>query len=126
MKLGAILLSFTILFQSFNFEISDIFKLSTLIDHMASHLDEGDDINTFISMHYGITTKSHKKDHKEHGELPFKHEHLDTHFQFAFLLSGHQYPLDYIENNHDIKNFNYKEPLTSLVVLNFFQPPKLT
>jgi len=122
----AFILSFTLLFQSFNFDYSDIQKLPTLVNHISCHFEDGDSISDFISMHYGITTQSHEKDHKEHGELPFKHQHLDTHFQLVFLLSGNQYPLDYIENNQDAKYFNYKEPLTSLVVLNFFQPPKLT
>lgn len=121
----AFILSFTLLFQSFNFDYSDIEKLPILVQHLSSHIDEGDTFNAFISMHYGVATQSHERDHKEHGELPFKHEHLDTHFQLVFLLSGHQYPLDGIDNNHNTNNFNYKEPLTSLVVLNFFQPPKL-
>ena len=50
MKLGAILLSFTILFQSFNFEINDVFKFSTLIDHLSSHIDEGDDVADFLDL----------------------------------------------------------------------------
>lgn len=124
-KVVAFILSLTVLFQSFNFDINDLQKIPTLVNHLSCHFEEGDSISEFVSMHYGSTTKSHEEEHKEHGELPFKHEHVDSHFQLAFVIQVNQFPIEIIENSHDTKNFNYREPLTSLVVQNFFQPPKI-
>lgn len=124
-KVVAFLLAVTVLFQSSNFDINDLQKIPILVNHLSCHFEEGDSLSEFVSMHYGSTTNSHEKDHKEHKELPFKHEHVDSHFQLAFVIHVNQFPLEVVENTHDIKNFIYKEPLTSLVVQNFFQPPKI-
>lgn len=124
-KVAAFILALTVLIQSFNFDASDLQKIPTLVNHFSSHFDNGDSLSEFVSMHYGSSTQNHEEEHQEHGELPFKHQHIDSHFQLAFVITVNQYPLDCIETSHDTQNFNYKEPLTSLVVHNFFQPPKI-
>ena len=43
---------------------------------MECHLKSGDSFKEFIAMHYGIESNIHEQEHKEHKELPFKHQHL--------------------------------------------------
>ncbi|SNR31903.1 hypothetical protein SAMN06265371_101200 [Lutibacter agarilyticus] len=124
-KIAAFILSFIILFQSLSFDIQDVVKIPTLINHISCHLNGGDNLADFIEKHYGNQSETHKSEHHEHKELPFKHQHLDSHFQVAFVVYFQQYPFQMIEFIPENNNFNYAEPLTSLVVNNFFQPPKL-
>lgn len=124
-KIAAFILSFVILFQSLSFEIADFSKLPTLVNHISEHFKSGDNLFDFVEMHYGVKLENHQNEHNEHKELPFKHQHLDSHFQFAFVICFHQYPFESIEDIPESNNFNYNEPLTTLVVNNFFQPPKV-
>ena len=123
-RILAIILSFTILFQSFILEIEDFNKFPTLIEHISSHLKNGDSLAEFIEMHYGSESNSHDKEHNEHKELPFKHQHLESHFQMVFILCVHNYPLSFNDIKIETNNFNYKEPITNLFINNFFQPPQ--
>ena len=124
-KIAAFILSFIILFQSLSIDMQDVAKIPTLVNHISCHLKSGDNLVDFVEMHYGNLSNVHKNEHNEHKELPFKHQHLDSHFQIAFVIYFQQYPIQTIESIPDNKNFNYIEPLTSLVVNNFFQPPKI-
>lgn len=124
-KIAAFILSFIILFQSLSIDIQDFNKIPTLLNHISCHLKSGDNLADFIEKHYGIQSDIHKSEHNEHKELPFKHQHLDSHFQVAFVVYFQQYPIQTIESISQNNNFNYTEPLTSLVVNNFFQPPKI-
>lgn len=123
-KIIAIILSFTILFQSFNFDFEDFNKIPDLVEHISSHLNNGDTFAEFIAMHYGIEVNSHEQDHKEHKELPFKQQYLDSHFQVVFILCAHNYPIKFSEIKLKTTNFTYKEPTTNLFINNFFQPPQ--
>lgn len=125
-KVMSFIVAITLLFQSFNFGFNDFQKIPALVNHLSFHLNDGDSLSSFISKHYGSITQSHEKEHSEHKELPFKHQHLDSHYQLAFVLCVHKYPFEHIECKYNTKNFNYKEPLTTLVIRNFFQPPKLS
>jgi hypothetical protein len=120
----AIILSFTILFQSFNFDLKDFNKIPTLVDHISCHLKEGDSILEFLSMHYGNESNIHEEEHKEHKELPFKQQHLESNFQIVFILNVQNYPLNFNEIKLETNNFTYKEPTTDLFINNFFQPPQ--
>ena len=124
LKISAVILSFTILFQSFSLEIEDFNNLPVLVDHIASHLNEGDSLAEFIALHYGSELNKHEQEHKEHKELPFKHHHLESHFQMVFILCVHNYPLPFSEIKIDTNNFEYKEPITKSFINNFFQPPQ--
>ena len=123
-KIAAILLSFTILIQSFNFELLDINKLPTLINHFVCHYEKGDSISDFLTMHYGDKANSHEKDHNEHKRLPFKHQHLDSHFQLTLILYSNDI---YVKNNELVSKkdiFSYKETSTNFILSNIFQPPQ--
>ena len=123
-KISAIILSFTILFQSFSLEIEDFNKFPTLIDHISCHLKSGDSLAEFIVMHYGSELNNHEKEHKEHKELPFKHQHLESHFQMALIVCVNNYSVNFNEVKLETNNFNYKEPTTNLFINNFFEPPQ--
>lgn len=123
-KISAIILSFTILFQSFSLEIEDFNKFPTLIDHISCHLKSGDSFAEFIVMHYGSELNNHEKEHKEHKELPFKHQHLESHFQMALIVCVNNYSVNFNEVKLETNNFNYKEPTTNSFINNFFEPPQ--
>ena len=125
MKPLAIILSFTILIQSFNFDISDIHKVSNLLEHLDCHLEDGDSIADFIAIHYSGEVNIPKTEHEKHQELPFQHHHSDTHSQTVFLLSTNYFTIDYKESISETKKFAYKEPSTGLFTNKFFQPPQV-
>jgi len=123
-KISVVILSLTILLQSFSIDAADFNKISTLVDHITCHFESGDGFSDFISMHYGSTIKAHKNTHKEHKELPFKHEHLDAHFQLDYIFNDTNIAENFEENNFSDKNFSFKEPSTGSYINNLFQPPQ--
>ena len=123
-KLTAFILSFTILAQSASFDIIDITKFSTFFTHINNHIDEGDDFADFIDLHYGNKIDLHQNKHKEHKELPFKHQHIDSNFQFVFVLDTYNLNISSPEDRFKLNNFNYEEPTSNLYINNFFQPPQ--
>lgn len=125
-KIAVYILSFTILFQSFNFEWDDYAKIPTLVNHIMCHTENGDNLSDFISMHYGSMKNIHNGEHEEHQKLPFKHEHLEAHYQLDFIFYDTDNAVANLdENNFSNKNFSYKEPSTDLYINNFFQPPQV-
>jgi len=123
-KISTIILSFTILFQSLDFKIGDFKELPTLIDHLASHLETGDSLSDFISLHYGSLSNKHKTKHKEHQKLPFKHQNLDSHFQLDYFLQANNIEIFSSEITFEKRKFTYKEPSVNLFANRFFQPPQ--
>ncbi|GGK49763.1 MULTISPECIES: hypothetical protein [Flavobacteriaceae] len=123
-KISAIILSLTILFQSFNFDLEDLNNIPALADHISCHLDSGDSFVDFFEMHYGSESNNHEQEHKEHKELPFKHQHLESHFQMVYILCVQNYPFNFNEVKLETNNFTYKEPTTNLFINNLFQPPQ--
>lgn len=129
MKLSSAILSFIVLIQSFNFDIEDLNKISNFINDVGCHLNEGESFSDFIEDHYlNADLHLHEGDshnHEEHGELPFKHQHSDNHFQLAFVFFLNEFTVksdDFISSD---KNFSYKEPSTNLAINSFYQPPKV-
>ncbi|WP_456376352.1 hypothetical protein [Lutibacter sp.] len=120
-----IILSFTILFQSSNFEIKDINKVPILVEHFISHVEDGDSFSDFISLHYGCQVNMHKSEHKEHKELPFKHKHLETHFQYVYTLLSQEISTTFKEIQYKEHKFAYNEPTSNLFVNSFLQPPQI-
>jgi len=123
-KLTAFILSFTILAQSASFDIIDITKFSTFFTHINNHIDDGDDFADFIDLHYGNKIDLHQNKHKEHKELPFKHQHIDSNFQFVFVLDTYNLNISSPEDRFKLNNFNHEEPTSNLYINNFFQPPQ--
>ena len=123
-KIAAIILSFTILIQSFTFDLLDIDKFPALVNHFIDHYESGDGISDFLTMHYGDKANFHEKDHNEHKQLPFKHQHLDAQFQLTFIFCANDFIVKSNEtfSNKDI--FSYKETSTNFILPNIFQPPQ--
>lgn len=123
-KVTTVILSFTILIQSLNFDIGDFNKIPILLDHFMCHIESGDNIDDFFSMHYGAKFVKHKNDHKEHEKLPFKHQHLDSHFQNVYILTENTIQIELKETILSDHNFKYKESFSKLFSDNLFQPPQ--
>ena len=126
-KIIAILYSSLILVQSFNIGFEDVSKLSTLLTHANYHQEAyGDTFFDFIEEHYGYSSFIHGEDHKEHEELPFKHNHqtcLDIHS--LFTLNTTNFNVEYPHFTEIPLNFFYKESNSLFEKPSFFQPPKL-
>jgi hypothetical protein len=130
MKISSLILSFIILFQSLSFEIMDINKFSNFISDMNCHIQEGESFAEFISDHYKDNSDPHEHkgilhEHDDHGELPFKHQHLDNHIQLVFVFFPNDFQTNFEERIASNKNFNYREPLSNLFSDSLFQPPRV-
>ena len=117
-------MSFTILIQSFNFEVSDISNISVLANHISEHLDRGDNIVDFIDLHYGNKLKSHQDKDSEHKKLPFKHHHIDSNSHLLYILKSDTLNISSVKSFTMVHNFNYKEPTSNSYINRFFQPPQ--
>ncbi|MDP3311897.1 hypothetical protein [Lutibacter sp.] len=123
-KAIAYILIITVLLQSFNVEFNDYYKIPALASHFITHLEKGDSISEFISMHYGSLENSHKEDHKEHQNLPFQHHQLDSTFQFNFIIVTNYIEFKYNDIVITVSNFFYKNSFKSLFRKFIFQPPQ--
>ncbi|WP_456421101.1 hypothetical protein [Lutibacter sp.] len=124
-KILVFILSFTILIQSFNFQLEDITKMPTLINHIADHFEAGDSFMDFISMHYGSQYEIHKTKHKEHQKLPLKQYLLHLHLQVYISVYTKNLLVSSFKEIHLRKKiFNYTEPSSSSFPTEIFQPPK--
>ena len=125
-KILALTYSILILIQSFNINLEDFSKINALIDHAQFHKEMyGDSFFQFIAEHYGDAKDSHKSDHKEHEDLPFKDgHHMCTHINLSFISPT----ISIIISNEEFIeipfNFVYKESFTSFEKSSIFQPPK--
>ena len=124
-KLSSIFLSFMILIQSFHFDLEDFPGLVVLANHIAFHLEEGEGFSEFISQHYGSHSNEHIDKHEEHEDLPFKHQHLGTQINLVFIIYNENYLFQLEEEVFSSTLFLYKERLTKLFEINFFQPPRV-
>ena len=61
----AIILSISILLQSFPLQLGDFYKLPDLVNHLSQHIENGDSLTDFMAMHYGCELEDHKNEHKE-------------------------------------------------------------
>lgn len=130
MKLSSFILSFVVLFQSFNFDLGDLQKLPNFINDVSCHINDGESFSDFIGHHY-LNSDSHEHnnedshEHEKHGELPFKHQHSDSHFQLMYVFLTNEIKINgenlIVSNN----NFFYNEPSTNLGLNSIFQPPKV-
>ena len=123
-KISSVILSFTMLFQSFNLDLDDFKMLPVFVDHVKCHLKMGDNFGDFISLHYGEEMGKHKEEHKEHDKLPFKHGHLEAHSQLVYTLHSENDILCLKETYLKKNKFSYIETSSNLFVTNFFQPPQ--
>ena len=124
-KSFAIILSLTILLQSIHMQFDDIYKIPNLLSHLSQHIDEGDSITDFFSMHYGCELKNHNNEDKEHQKLPFKHQNLDGLIQLVLVPSFFKTSDSELVVFNKKKRFHYSEPLDHLFTNYIFQPPRI-
>ncbi|MEZ4797163.1 MAG: hypothetical protein R2785_08330 [Flavobacteriaceae bacterium] len=125
-KLFSIIFTNLILFQSFNIGFDDISKFSTLLEHAAFHQEEyGDSFFEFLAEHYGEAFINHSSEHKEHEDLPFKHDQQTCqHSPNIFLTGFFEVELRayaFVDSN---KTFLYRESYSLFEKPSVFQPPR--
>ena len=130
MKIPSVILSFIILFQSINFDLCDFNKLHNFVVDVNCHLESGESFTEFIADHYSNFSNSHEHkgelhEDEEHGELPFKHQHVEHQIQLVYVFFSTEfesYNDDFVNRTN---NFSYEEPSSKLFINNFFQPPRI-
>ena len=126
----SILLSFSILLQGLNFQLSDMIELQVLVKHLKEHQSSyGDDLFTFFEKHYGALRQEHdREEHKgssEHEKLPFKHKVCQV--NAGVLINS----FNSAERNTEpipsssVKNFYYLDNYSFLDQSDIFQPPQV-
>ena len=123
-KVLVVILSYTILFQSFNFKMNEILMIPNLVQHLKVHIKNGDSIVEFISLHYGNKYASHKDKDKEHQELPF-HSDTNSFYKVNFIDFTDKIANISTERSSESKNFIYVELFVNLLEHSIFQPPKI-
>ncbi len=127
-KLFTIFISSFILVQSFNIHISDVLKLSELMEHADFHKDKyGDSILVFISKHYGDLKQAHKKQHQEeekkHSHAPINHD-CSSQLQVSFILNKNSFIIEIPQLMEKSTNFYYQDRFSAFEKQRIFQPPK--
>lgn len=123
-KISVVILSISILIQSFNIEFDDFSLMPDLINHIRCHFETGDSFSEFVSMHYGSDINKHEYEHNEHDKLPFKQDQLESHFQFVYTLCAEN-DIDYFNETLLSKDkFSYSESASKLFGNTLFQPPQ--
>ena len=125
--LFSILFANLILFQSFNIGFDDISKFSTLLDHASFHQEQyGDSFFEFLAEHYGEEFVNHSSEHKEHQDLPFKHDQQTCHNSTTILMpQSNAIELKEYLFGESNKTFFYKESYSLFEKPSVFQPPRL-
>lgn len=129
MKFFSIILSSLILVQSLNISIEDFSKLNVLLEHAKYHQENyGDSFLEFLSEHYGEKISEISNKHKEHKDLPFKHDsNTCNNLNWTIVLNS-----SFIEIKNttvlesSTSNFLYKESTSVFEKQSIFQPPKLS
>lgn len=121
----SVLLSASLIFQTFNLPTEHIGDFGELWEHFEYHsLEYDDSLADFLIKHYGSQKAEHSNEHPEHEKLPFN--------QNSSTLSGTVFVVDFqklpsinpllIINKPG--NFFYSSFYTFLSQVQIFQPPK--
>jgi len=126
-KSFSILFANLILFQSFNIGFDDFSKLNTLLEHATFHQENyGDSFIEFLAEHYGEEYKYISNEHKEHEDLPFKHDQQTCqHVPTIFMLQSTGIELKEYTLVDAAKTFFYKDSYSLFEKPSVFQPPRL-
>ena len=115
-----------ILIQNFDLGFEDISKIDDLIEHASFHKDiYGDSFIDFIVEHYAENFSNHEDDHKEHDNLPFKHDSNNCQNTITlFTLGFCVFELKSNQASQHKSHFFYKDLYTFLNKSSVFQPPR--
>ena len=116
-KFLALIVSLVILVQSLGFTLNSIAQLDDFWSHYQEHQQEyGDNLITFLDLHYGSQKMEHEDEHSEHQDLPSQQNYQ---FQFTYFVE-----VAYSDNFFEIPalniqhNFSYSAIFTSLFTIN--------
>lgn len=125
-KIIAILYASLMLFQSLNISFEDVSKFSALFEHASYHEETyGDSFLDFLAEHYGLGSEDYSKDHSEHKDLPFKHDHKTCcHVNTSFIIQNIDFVASYTSFVEIPFVFFYKESTSLFEKSPVFQPPK--
>lgn len=118
-----IILSFVILIQSIGFSVNSVTQLDDLWMHYQEHKTEhGDNLLTFLDLHYGSQQHEHEHEHPEHQDLPSQ---PSFQFQYTYLVDIKTFDLMVINPLENVQhNFGYSATFNSLLETDILQPPK--
>lgn len=125
LKVYSIFLASAILFQSFSFDLKDVSEIAVLVHHLTYHLEQGEEIDDFISQHYGNRTIEHNDVNNEHERLPFRHLHVDSQCSIVFIINKQFFLIKLNEDELLNTRFFYIERIIKLFESNFFKPPRI-
>ena len=127
-RFPAILLAFLVLLQSTFWDMQDITRIDTLLEHARYHAEEyGDGFFVFLSKHYGDLQQDHEREHQEHSEhedLPFHHQSFVPVLAHLAGLSQSLLPLKSWSLADSNGNYHYLDNYASIAKFDIFQPPR--
>jgi hypothetical protein len=130
-KIIAVLISSTILLNSFQIGIAGLSQAGELLEHMQYHSDNyGDNFSAFLSKHYGKLKDDHNKNHKEerqkHKQLPF-HQEISQQIFSVFLMPKQERPvLEKSQIKYRSACFFYKESSSHYNPEKLLHPPRFS
>lgn len=130
MKLSSFFLALLLLFQGTFWNMDDVTRMGTLIEHAKFHADAyGDNFLVFLSKHYGELQAEHNEQHKEerpqHESLPFQTHSCVLIIADLTCLAQNYTLTNILINNNTPQNFHYQENYASLACFDIFEPPRL-
>lgn len=126
----AILLAQIVFFQSVGINISDVLKVSDLVEHVKYHAEEyGDDFATFFEKHYGFLKSEHQEskphNNSSHEKLPFQHNNCN-HLLPEVVVFFYDFMIEKTVIATEAKpDFYYQNPYYFLERVSIFQPPRI-
>ena len=128
-RIPSILLAFLVLLQSSFWDMEDISRIDSLIEHARFHSENyGDNFLLFLSKHYGDLQQEHENEHQEeqspHEELPFQHQSCVSLLADLACFSNGFTPIKSLVLKDTALNFRYLENYASISKFDIFQPPR--
>ena len=128
-RIPSILLAFLVLMQSSFWDLEDISRIDSLIEHARFHAENhGDNFMLFLSKHYGELQHEHEKEHQEersqHEELPFQHHSCVPLVADIACFSNSFIPIRSVIVTDAVMNFRYLENYAFITKFDIFQPPR--
>ncbi|MBT8179418.1 MAG: hypothetical protein KJO94_01170 [Eudoraea sp.] len=128
-RIPSILLAFLVLLQSSFWDMQDIYRIDSLVEHARFHSENyGDNFLLFISKHYGDLQQEHENEHQEeqsqHEELPFQHQSCVPLLADLACFSNSFTPIKSLAVTDAVLNFRYLENYASISKFDIFQPPR--
>lgn len=128
-RIPSILLAFLVLLQSSFWDMEDISRIDSLVEHARFHSENyGDNFLLFLSKHYGDLQAEHENEHQEekspHEELPFQHQSCVPLMADLACFSNNFTPLKTLVVTDTVLNFRYLENYAFISKFDIFQPPR--